>query len=892
MVVDTRKAIALLAYLVVSGPAVTRDRAAALLWPEHDHAHARGALRRTLSTLRRAIGDEHLEASRQQIELLPAGLDVDVLRFEDLAAADDPASLREAWGRYRGDLLLGFGLRDSAEFDDWQRREADRLRAVAVDVLERLSRHSERRGELAEAVEHAESWLRLDPLSEPAHRRLIELEASRGDRAAAVRRYRALVRKLDDELGVEPLDETTAVYEAVRRGGAPPQRPAEAAAVIEPPLPVHGRDAELDAVVAAIPRSRRHGHLVLIEGNAGMGTTRLAHEAADRLRRSGAVVATVRCHAHEAELGYASVISLVRALLGGRRAADLDLPHASAAQVAGLVPELATTPTPPPGQLRLFEALTDVILGLARGAGPPILVLDDLHRIDPAGGSYLRFLANRLDTIPIAIVATVHPDEGDAAEPMMLLARDLRERATIVQIDALTEDDTARLVAAAGCHQVDPAELWRATGGIPLYLAEYLKSGCAEALLDGAVPEGLHPILAARLDGLGAAASQTFTAVSVLAEPADIDLVRRVAGRSIDEAADAIDVLVGAGMLIRDQLGRYSPANVLTARVAYDRVGLERRRLLHHRAAVALEGDPGRAAATARHYRAAGDREAAARCFAAAGDDARGVFANDTAWEHYQAALDLGSPAADRLREAIADLATAAGRYSEAHRHYELVAATCAGTDLARVEQKLGQLHLRIGDPEIAISHFQSALAEIEDDDAPALARLLADLAAAHSSAGNIDEATATIGAAATAAGRADGPAARAAVENIRGLIAGRHGDEVVAREAFELSLHLAEIDGDAGAMVAASNNLALALTRAGEHHRARELFQSALGLAVRTGEEHRAAAIHSNLADLYHDAGDPVAAAAHIRQMAELMAEIGAQFDEPKPGVWMQTAW
>ena len=52
--VDTRKAIALLAYLAVSGRSQTREALAALLWPDYDDQHARAALRRTLSALRTA----------------------------------------------------------------------------------------------------------------------------------------------------------------------------------------------------------------------------------------------------------------------------------------------------------------------------------------------------------------------------------------------------------------------------------------------------------------------------------------------------------------------------------------------------------------------------------------------------------------------------------------------------------------------------------------------------------------------------------------------------------------------------------------------------------------------------------------------------------------------
>jgi DNA-binding SARP family transcriptional activator len=79
---DTRKATALLAYLAVTGRAHGREALAALLWAEHDDEHARGALRRTLSTLRTALGEDRLAIDCGTVALIPgAGLWLDVAEF-------------------------------------------------------------------------------------------------------------------------------------------------------------------------------------------------------------------------------------------------------------------------------------------------------------------------------------------------------------------------------------------------------------------------------------------------------------------------------------------------------------------------------------------------------------------------------------------------------------------------------------------------------------------------------------------------------------------------------------------------------------------------------------------------------------------------------------------
>ncbi len=160
----------------------------------------------------------------------PGRVRVDVTDFEALAAGPDAGALDRAARLYRDDFLAGFALRDCPEFDDWQAATADRLRQRLAAVLERLVTACTAAGDLDRAVAHAQRWQALDPLHEPAYQALIRLLAWTGQRSAALRQYRALVRILDTELAVRPLPETTQLYDDVRAGRlAPaPGRPTEA----------------------------------------------------------------------------------------------------------------------------------------------------------------------------------------------------------------------------------------------------------------------------------------------------------------------------------------------------------------------------------------------------------------------------------------------------------------------------------------------------------------------------------------------------------------------------------------------------------------------------------------------------------------------------------------
>ena len=240
--VDTRKAIALLAYLAMQPERHGRDAVAGLLWPDYDTEHARGALRRTLSTLNKAVGPGWLAADRTTVGFARTSFWLDVAEFEALLAgrrdhghpSEDAcpacvAPLAEAAGLHRGDFLAGFSLRDSTSFDDWQYFQAERLRRELAGTLERLATAQIGQRHWDDAVDAARRWLALDPLHEPAHRQLMRIYAWSGRRGAALRQFQACQRVLADELGVEPLEETLAVHQAIQANRLPP--PPEAAAV-------------------------------------------------------------------------------------------------------------------------------------------------------------------------------------------------------------------------------------------------------------------------------------------------------------------------------------------------------------------------------------------------------------------------------------------------------------------------------------------------------------------------------------------------------------------------------------------------------------------------------------------------------------------------------------
>ena len=755
--VDTRKAIALLAYLAATGEGQRRDGLAGLLWPDSDQGRARAALRRTLSTLNKALGRGGLVIERETVDLArAAGPWVDLVEFrrrlsssrghphpsED-ACDDCLVWLSEAAQLYRGDFLEGFTLRDSSVFDDWQFEQSEALRRDLAGALERLASLHTANGDLASAIGYARRWLSLDPLDEKVHRRLIQLYAWDGQRAAALRQYRECVRILDQELGVPPLEETTRQYQAVResRLSTPPvsrrshpiaaRPPGKMAPARQRTYPMVGRATELQALLDAYCSVQADGRLIVVSGEAGIGKTRLAEELLSHARATGATAIATRCFRGETDLAYGPIVEALRAVIaeaGG--VSGLDWPDHWLGEAARLLPELdgvaRRLPAVPPldspvAQRCFFDVVARILFSVSREGRPGVLVVDDLHWADEASLDLLTFMVRRLPGRPLCLVATwrSEPEAGGRLKDLLAGAR-RSAAATSVSLTRLTLADVTELVRGVGVGGESPPEgiedrLYRETEGLPFFLVEYLgtRLGDEARAADGRweMPSGVRDLLHARLGQVSQTGRQLLDTASVIGRSFDFLTLQEASGRPEEEAVAALDELLGRDLV--GEVGRTDTGGSLTydfsheqlRALVYEETSLARRRLLHRRVAEALvarfrrQSETALASTVAQHFRLAGRQERASAYFRLAADHARALYANADAISHYRSALVLGHPEVAGLNEAIGDLQTLMGRYAEAIASYEAAAALCGPDAIARMEGKLGKVYLRRGGP-------------------------------------------------------------------------------------------------------------------------------------------------------------------------------------------------
>lgn len=226
-----KRAFKALAYLATSSERrAAREDLVEALWPEESDETIRRNFHPTLSHLRRGLRPEPAPEEEPAPLLLEDGvyrlnpelgwwIDAEeVVRLADRAAraAEDGRDLEAiaaweaAWRLFRGELLEGL-------YDAWLTDRREDLKRRHLAVLRGLGAAYERQGDLARSTDALRAALVDDPLQERVHVALMRLYAGRGRRDLVRRQYERLSSLLRDELGVEPLPETTDEYHRLMR---------------------------------------------------------------------------------------------------------------------------------------------------------------------------------------------------------------------------------------------------------------------------------------------------------------------------------------------------------------------------------------------------------------------------------------------------------------------------------------------------------------------------------------------------------------------------------------------------------------------------------------------------------------------------------------------------
>jgi len=258
----TNKAKALFAYLALEqGQPHTREKLSNLFWGEACDERARANLRQTLTRVRQALPaslSDCVIAHNGTIQLDSSTIRTDTSEFEHSMDGGTIESLERAAALYRGDLLEGF-LVPEETFEDWLRHERQRYRERAIACFETLLEHYQGFGASTRGIEICNRLLILDPYREPIHRLLMNFYADQDRRGAALAQFEECRGLLREELDVEPEEETTALYQAIRDTSVKTHYTRNPVLSRPRPETVFGRDRSSRAVTNLVSRSPWRG---------------------------------------------------------------------------------------------------------------------------------------------------------------------------------------------------------------------------------------------------------------------------------------------------------------------------------------------------------------------------------------------------------------------------------------------------------------------------------------------------------------------------------------------------------------------------------------------------------------------------------------------------------
>lgn len=929
--IASRAGRSLFAYLVMHrGPPLQRDLLAGSFWPELPEGRARRRLSHTLWQIQDVVS----EGSVSYLAVTPDTLAfntstrywLDVEEFDrsfDSSRVSlretphggilDAAALRGCVELYRGDFLAGF-------YDDWVVVDQEHYRQRYLIALSRLVDVTKANGDYEEALAYARRLTHHDPLHEEVHQEVMRLCFLLGRTSEALQQFERCRSVLAEELGAKPSEPTVDLYQRIlrqRRAGIRPLQGEERAVPLSGRLetPFVGREEERHRFVDYLERVLAGpGGVVLVEGEPGVGKTRLALEAADDAQWRGFEVSWGTC-APGTLRPFAPLVEVLESL-SALRAEQLSeqVTPVLLGEALRLAPGLrgrvllssAAAPLRPAEELtRMKEALVQTLGALGKIA-PHLVIVDDVHWADQDTLSVLTQMGPRLASSRILLLLLYRSEEARGDPEVWDVLRHLDRAAGLGRIVLSPfsvfelEDMVKRILGLARLEPAVVAQLHRRTGGNVLFILETLLALRDQGLFEVEDPAGVlkhqlagptmpvaprvRSVIDARMSLLGDDVSAVYEVAAVCGDRVDVTLLATGADLPRSSVLDAVDELLHRGLIRDEGDGRYRITHDQVRQVVYERIDEGRRVELHRRVAEALvEIHPEDVEAIGHHFREGAIPDQAASFLLKAGLRAEELNAYATARQHLQAARVAASQAMwpqEAQYEVLGHLEAVLnvlGRRSEQHEVIEeMVTLAGSRTELnGDLERRRAWLLAHIGDLARAEESARRSVAlERRRGDRAALAASMVALGTSLRWSGRPLQAVPHLDAAVEAATGDNKKRAEALTELSSTLVEVHRSAEALPHleEALGIFRELGDLRGEAEV----AGIQARALRLQGEKDQATSQYKRAIELCQRIGYRHGEGVNLVNLSNLHHLLDRVADALTGYDRAAQIFAELG----------------
>jgi DNA-binding SARP family transcriptional activator len=476
-----RRGAKMLTKLLATCPehALHREQIVELLWPGVEMDSALNSLAKALHAVRHAFEPDlppravsaYVRTSDSMVSLAMEHVLIDADRFQQLAEqallAVDVAACEHALAAYGGELL------PEDRYADWCNERRGFLAELRVRLLLELAEAYDARGSYNLAADRLREVLREDPAREAVHRRLMRLYVQMGMPDQVVRQFQLCEFALRSELDLSPQDETLSLVKEVLQSqvsvqpARPPAKPPDQrrSTLREQPRednaadrPFVGRSHLIDAVYDTLAASKPTGEgMIVVSGEAGVGKTRFLEELAADAKRRGVAMLWGGTGAHATHFSCGPFAVALEGYAASRSEDERDELAHRYPVLARFVPSLGLGAHVPPlaadpgdDHLGLLTEIVKLLTDLGRSQ-PVLVVLGDLHDVDPFSLDLVRYLAHLAARRPWLLIAAVREEELVAASELRrMLAAMLRERlCRKLELHCLSADECSELLRAA-----------------------------------------------------------------------------------------------------------------------------------------------------------------------------------------------------------------------------------------------------------------------------------------------------------------------------------------------------------------------------------------------------------------------------------------------------------